>query len=146
MRHKDILKGNKFDFLKLNIYSGFFALMILRLKHPHIFLPVSTKSKECELVHVDSFVPRFMQKRKTLKLICPSVCSSHCLSVTLSWLISSDVLKIYHWYSACMILVTRPFNCIDLDLWPSSRSKLLTGVGPQFSKFACWGFKGASVI
>ena len=29
---------------------------------------------------------------------------------TLTWLISSEVLTIEHWYLACMILVTSPFN------------------------------------
>ena len=42
----------------------------------------------------------------------PSLCPSVCLSVTktLTWLISSELLKIEHWYLACMILVTSPFK------------------------------------
>ena len=36
--------------------------------------------------------------------------SSVCLSQKLTWLISSKVLKIEHWYLAFMILVTSPFN------------------------------------
>ena len=41
-----------------------------------------------------------------------SVCLSLCLSVTktLTWLISSEVLMIEHWYLTCMILVIGPFN------------------------------------
>ena len=60
-------------------------------------------------------VPRLPRKRETLKLIRPSVSLSVCLSVspsvtkTLTWLISSEVLMIEHWYLACMILVTSPF-------------------------------------
>ena len=70
--------------------------------------------------------PRLLRKRGTLKLIRSSVCLSLCLSVTktLSWLISSKVLTIEHWYLACMILVTGPFNwhhavtlTFDLDLY-----------------------------
>ena len=72
---------------------------------------------------------------------------------------------IEHWYLACMILMTSPFYwhhvvtltltfdllqgqiccqapfllipCGDLDLWPTSRSNLLPGGGPQFFEFAC---------
>ena len=42
----------------------------------------------------------------------PSLRPSVPLSVTktLTWLISSEVLMIEHWYLACMILVTGPFN------------------------------------
>ena len=57
-------------------------------------------------------VPRLSRKQGILKLIRPSVCPSVCLSVTktLTWLISSDVLMIEHWYLACMIVVSSPFN------------------------------------
>ena len=43
--------------------------------------------------------------------VCLSVRQSVCLSVTktLTWLISSEVLMIEHWYLACTILVTSPF-------------------------------------
>ena len=70
------------------------------------------------------FVPRLSRKRGTLNLIRPSVPPSVRPSVrpslrppvplsvtkTLTWLISSEVLMIEHWYLACMILVTGPFN------------------------------------
>ena len=57
------------------------------------------------------FVPRLSQKWGTLKLIRLSVCPSVRLSVTktLTWLISSEVLMIQHWYLAGMIFVTSPF-------------------------------------
>ena len=59
-----------------------------------------------------AFCPRLSRKRGTFKLICPSVPLSVCLSVTksLTWLISSEILMIWYWYLACMILVTSPFN------------------------------------
>ena len=61
------------------------------------------------------FVPRALAKAgdiKTPSSVCPSLCPSVRLSVTktLTWLISSEVLKIEHWYLACMVLVTNPFN------------------------------------
>ena len=99
---------------------------------------------------------------KTHSSVCLSVRPSVHLSVTktLTWLISSEVLMIEHWYLACMILVTGPFywyhavtltfdqlqgqicllipcGDLDLDLWPTSRSNLLPGGGPQFFAFAC---------
>ena len=56
-------------------------------------------------------VPNLSRKRGTFKLICLSVCPSICQSQkTLNWPISSEVLVIEHWYLACMILVTNPFN------------------------------------
>ena len=48
--------------------------------------------------------PSLSQKPGTLKLNHPSVCYK------VTWLIFSEVLKIEHWYLACMILVTSPFN------------------------------------
>ena len=81
-------------------------IIIQLLLSAHIGAPV------CNL---DVFVPRLSRKRGTLKLIClsvsPSVRPSVRLSVTktLTWLISSEVLMIEHWYLACMILVTSPF-------------------------------------
>ena len=49
---------------------------------------------------------------KSHSYVCPSVHPSVRLSVTktLIWLISSEVLKIEHWYLACMIFVTSPFK------------------------------------
>ena len=49
---------------------------------------------------------------KTHSSVHPSVCLSVCLSVTktLTWFISSEILMMEHWYLACMILVTSPFN------------------------------------
>ena len=66
-------------------------------------------------IHV-LFIPRALVKAgdiKTNSSICPSLCLSIRLSVTktLTWLISSEVLKIEHWCLACMVLVTSPFNC-----------------------------------
>ena len=45
-------------------------------------------------------VPALWQKRGILKLIRPSV------TKTFTWLISSEVLMMVHWYLACMILVS----------------------------------------
>ena len=61
--------------------------------------------------HWDLVVPRLSRKRRTLKLIRPSVRQSVSPSVTktLTWLISFEVLMIEHWYLACMNLVTSPF-------------------------------------
>ena len=63
------------------------------------------------------FVPRALAKVgdiKTHSSICPSICPFVHPSVTktLTWLISSEVLKKEHWYLACMVLklVTSTFN------------------------------------
>ena len=65
------------------------------------------------------YCPPLSRKRGDIKShssVClsvrPSVPPSVRLSVTktLTWLISSEVLKIEHWYLACMILVTSPFK------------------------------------
>ena len=74
--------------------------------------------------------------------ICPSVCLSVSVTKTLTWLISSDVLMIEHWYLACKIFVTSPLHwyhvvTLTLTLWPTSRSNLLPGGRPQFFEFAC---------
>ena len=59
-------------------------------------------------------VPRFSRKHGDIKShssFCPFVCLSVRLSQKLlTWLISSEVLVIEHWYLACMILVTSPFQ------------------------------------
>ena len=63
----------------------------------------------------DFFSPAFCESGGTFKRISPSVCQLVRPSVrlpvtkTLTWLISSEVLMIEHWYLACMILVTSPF-------------------------------------
>ena len=65
---------------------------------------------------------------------CPSV------TKTLTCLISSEVLMIEHWYLACMILVTSPFNwhyAVNLTL-TYFKVKVVAGRGPQFSEFACF--------
>ena len=50
--------------------------------------------------------PPPLAKAGTLKLIRPSVRPTK----TLTWFIFSEVLMIGHWYLACLILVTSPFN------------------------------------
>ena len=94
-------------------------------------------------------VLRALAKARDIKShssVCPSVCLS--VTKTLSWLISSVVLKIEYWYLACMILVTRLFHWHHWP-WPLtfSRSNLLPRGGPQFSEFACWScFTSQSTI
>ena len=96
------------------------------------------------LLTLSVFVPRPSRKRGTLKLIHLSVPLSVRQSVTktLTWLISSEVLiktdraLIFGMHDCCV----KPFKLTprrDLDLWPTQRSKLLPGGGPQFFKFAC---------
>ena len=82
-------------------------------------------------------VPRF---RSFVRL---SVCQSVRLSVTktLTWLMSSEVLMIEHWYLACMILVTSPsyWNhavTLTFDLLQVQGQIVACG-GPQFFEFAC---------
>ena len=57
------------------------------------------------------FCPPPFTKAGDIKTHRPSACLSVRLSVTktLTWLISSEVLMIEHWYLACMILVTSHF-------------------------------------
>ena len=62
-----------------------------------------------------SYCPPLSRKRGDIKShssVCLSVPLSVPLSVTktLTWLISSEVLKVEHWYLACMILVRSPFK------------------------------------
>ena len=69
--------------------------------HPHWFQPMKTLLS-----------PAFRESGGHLKKTHSSVCLSVRPSVTktLTLLISSEVLMIEHWYLACMILVTSPFN------------------------------------
>ena len=79
---------------------------------------------------------RLLRMRGTLKLICPSVPLSICLSVchtNFNLLISSEVLMMEHLYLACAIIVTSPFywyNAVTLTL--TSGSNLLPSGGPHF--------------
>ena len=91
--------------------------------------------------------PPFRESGGTLKLIHPSVClsvhPSVCLSQKLAhifWSINDRAL-IFGMHDPC----DKPFlliPCGDLDLWPTSRSNLLPGGGPQFCEFACLLFRG----
>ena len=91
------------------------------------------------------FVPRLSRKRGILKLIRPSVCPSVCQSLChknfnlahIFWSINDRAL-IFGMHDPC----DKPFLLIpcsdpDLDLWPTPRSNLLPGGGPQFFEFAC---------
>ena len=89
------------------------------------------------------FVPRLSRKRGILKLIRPSVCPSVCQSLChknfnlahIFWSINDRAL-IFGMHDPC----DKPFlliPCSDLDLWPTPRSNLLPGGGPQFFEFAC---------
>ena len=64
-----------------------------------------------------------------------------CTSDTLTWLISSEVLMIEHWYLACMIFMTSPFiwhHAVTLILTLTYfKVRVVAGRGPQFSEFAC---------
>ena len=92
------------------------------------------------------FVLRPSRKRETLELICPSVPLSVCPSVrhknfNLAHIFRSinDRALIFGMHDPC----DKPFRLtpcsdLDLELWPTSRSKLLPGGGPQFSEFACF--------
>ena len=69
---------------------------------------------KAQLLSILYFCPPLSWKRGDIKShssVCPSLCLSLCPSVTktLTWLISSEVLKIEHWYLAWIILVTSPF-------------------------------------
>ena len=84
--------------------------------------------------YIISFLPRPSVRSSVYSPVHPPVHSSVCPSQkTLTWLISSEVLMIEHWYLACMILVTNPFNLHHAVTL--SRSKLLLGGGPQLSEF-----------
>ena len=94
-----------------------------------------------------TFCPRLSWKRGTLKLIrpyvSPSVCQSLCHKnfnlAHIFWSINDRAL-IFGMHDPCdkpFLLI--PCGDIDLDLWPTSRSNLLPGGGPQFFEFACWG-------
>ena len=70
------------------------------------------------------FIPLVWKVHRGHLVFGSSVCLSVHLSVrlsvtkTLTWLISSEVLMIEHWYLACMILVTSPFywcNAVTLN-------------------------------
>ena len=91
-------------------------------------------------------VPRLSRKRVTLKLIRPSVCPSVCQSLChknfnlahIFWSINDRAL-IFGMHDPCdkpFLLI--PCGDLDLDLWPTSRSNLFTGGGPQFFEFACY--------
>ena len=86
-----------------------------------------------------------MRRRGTLKLIRPSVSPSVCQSVChknfnlahIFWSINDRAL-IFGMHDPCdkpFLLI--PCGDLDLDLWPTSRSNLLPGGGPQFFEFAC---------
>ena len=81
---------------------------------------------------------------KTHSSVCPSVRLSFTLSVChkkinlahIFWSINDRAL-IFSMHKPC----DKSFRfvpCGDLDLWPTSRSNLLPGGGPQFFEFACF--------
>ena len=84
--------------------------------------------------------PPLSRKRGDIKShssVCPSVHQSVCHKnfnlAHIFWIIKDRAL-IFGMHDPCV----KPFQvtpCFDLDLWPSSRSKLLPGGGPQFSEF-----------
>ena len=87
-----------------------------------------------------SYCPRLSRKLGTLKLIRLSVCLSVCHKnfnlAHIFWSINDRAL-IFGMHDPC----DKTFqltSCLDLDLWPTSRSKLLPGGGPQFFKFGCY--------
>ena len=89
------------------------------------------------LVEMFIFVPRLSP--------CPSVRHKNFNLAHIFWSINDRAL-IFGMHDPC----DRPFQltpCLDLDLWPTSRSNLLPGGGPPFSEFACLPFpKGLAKI
>ena len=61
---------------------------------------------------------------------CPSV------TKTLTFLICSEVLMIEHWYLACMILVTSPFNWHHA--WTYFKVKVVAGQGTTILWICLW--------
>ena len=92
------------------------------------------------------YCPRFSRKLVTLKLIRLSVRLSVFPSVTntLTWLISSEVLMIDHWYLACFILVTSPSICnMRWPLpWPLTyfKVKFVSGRGTTILRVCLYSF------
>ena len=97
----------------------------------------------------------FRESVGTLNLIRRSVPLSLCLSVRLSVCLSvchknfnlahiywsiNDRALIFGMHDPCDKSFTL-VPCGDLDLWPTSRSNLLPGGGPQFFEFACHGLQ-----
>ena len=61
---------------------------------------------------------------------------------TLTWLLSSGILMIEHWYLACIILVTSPFywyHAVTLTFY-LLQGQFVAGRGSQFFEFACFFF------
>ena len=108
-------------------------------------LPPPPPSPKEGKVYRSPFCPRLSRKWGTLNLIRPSVPPSVRPSVRhknynlahIFWSINDRAL-IFGMHDPC----DRPFQLtpcrdLDLNLWPTSRSNLLPGGGPQFSEFAC---------
>ena len=110
---------------KKYIYSEFWTIIMSFCSHDRYFILKDfiyfgiLKKMTCGIIvpvgykYSLFFVPRFREKISFVRPSVPlSVLPSLRLSVTktLTWLISSEVLKIEHWYLACMILVTSPFK------------------------------------
>ena len=90
-------------------------------------------------------VPHFRKSVGTLNLIRlsvrpsvrPSVCHKNFNLAHIFWSIKDRAL-IFGMHDPCdKPFQVTPCRDLDLDLWPSSRSKLLPSGGPQFSEFAC---------
>ena len=70
----------------------------------------------------------------------PSVCHKNFNLAHIFWSIKDRAL-IFGMHDPCdKPFQVTPSSDLDLDLWPSSRSKLLPSGGPQFSEFACCTF------
>ena len=102
------------------------------------------------IIFLPFIVPRLSRKWGTLNLIRPSVGPSVCLSASPSVCHKNFNLAHIFWsvYDRALIFgmhdpCDKPFLLIPcgdlyLDIWPTSRSNLLPGGGPQFFKFACF--------
>ena len=92
-----------------------------------------------ETIHFCTPLSRKRGDIKSHSSVCPSVRPSVCHKnfnlAHIFWSIKDRAL-IFGMHDPC----DKPFQVMpscDLDLWPSSRSKLLPSGGPQFSEFAC---------
>ena len=114
---------------------GILHLMVLYLFVPHVFTKFSLKKRGCStrFYHI-IFVLCLSRDIKTHSSVPLSVCHKNFNLAHIFWSINDRAL-IFGMHDPCV----KPFQltpCQDLDLWPTSRSKLLPGGGPQFSEFA----------
>ena len=123
--------GQFFDssFQSISVSSATPRLAILKRNQKNITICMMITVKHFLFIRSSFLSPPFAKAGdiKTHSSVRPSVRLS--VTKTLTWLISSEVFMIEHWYLACMILVTSPFNWHHVVTLNYFKVKVVAGRG-----------------